>query len=307
MTTRTICMVGGTGFVGRHLAARLVQDRHHIKVLTRRRERHRDLLVLPGLQLIEADIHDPETLAREFAGCDVIINLVGILNERGHRGEGFRRAHVELPRKVVEACRQTGVTRLLHMSALGADAKEGRSHYQRTKGEGEDLVHAAEGIAVTSFRPSVIFGRGDSFLNRFAELLRITPYFFPLACANARFAPVFVGDVVEAFTLSLGRTATEGQRYELCGPRAYTLRELVEYTARLLGLKRKIIPLGNRLSRLQAEILEWVPGKPFSRDNYLSLQTDSVCSGPFPPLFGIEPTPLENVAPSYLGRCHPRS
>ncbi len=217
MARHSICILGGTGFVGRSLAARLAAAGHDLRIPTRRRERHRDLLVLPGVQLIEADVHDPAVLAREFRGCDTVVNLVGILNERGHRGAGFERAHVALPDKVIEACRATGVPRLLHMSALGA-AIDGPSHYQRTKARGEALVHAARDLAVTSFRPSVIFGPHDNFTNRFARLLRRVPVVFPLACPDARLQPVFVEDVVSAYVAALDDSRTHGQGYELCGP-----------------------------------------------------------------------------------------
>ncbi len=295
-----ICVLGGTGFVGGHLVARLARDGHSIKVLTRHRERHRALLVLPTVQVGEADIHDPATLEREFAGYDAVVNLVGILNERGRDGQGFARAHVELPRKVATACRRERVGRLLHMSALGADAAYGSSVYQRTKGEGENIAHAAIGVAVTSFRPSVIYGPGDSFFNRFAALLRRTPWLFPLACPNARFAPVYVEDVAEAYARALNNLHTHGQRYDLCGPHSYTLKQLVEYTARVLHLRRRVIGLSDRLSRMQANIFEYLPGKPFSHDNYLSMRRDNVCDGPFPPLFRVTPRAIESVVPYYL-------
>jgi len=288
-------MLGGTGFVGRHLVSRLAEQRLPIKVLTRRRERHRALLVLPTVKLIEADVHDPAQLHQHFQGCDTIINLVGILNEKGHDGAGFTHVHLELARKVVSACRTGRVRRLLHMSALGANA--GPSHYLRTKGAAENYVHAnaGKGIRVTSFRPSVIFGPDDSFINRFATLLKLSPV-MPLACPNARFAPVYVGDVVEAFARSLRDESTYGKRLDLCGPREYTLKEIVEYTAKVMGVKRLVIGLPDSLSRLLAMVLEHVPGKPFSLDNYRSLSRDSVCKG------DPCPTGLESVVPLYLGR-----
>ena len=176
MSYKTICVLGGTGFVGQHMVNRLTQHGYKVRVLTRRRERHRSLLVNPDVTLIEADIHDRDSLVRNFSGIDIIINLVGILNESGKKGEGFQHAHVELPRTIVAAALASGVGRLLHMSALNADAKETNSLYLKSKGEGEDLLHAAasEGLLVTSFRPSVIFGPGDSFFNRFAALLNIS-------------------------------------------------------------------------------------------------------------------------------------
>ncbi|MEO5703230.1 MAG: complex I NDUFA9 subunit family protein, partial [Gammaproteobacteria bacterium] len=192
MKTTTVCLLGGTGFVGHHLIRQLTESGYRLRILTRRRERNRDLLVLPNVDLVEADIQDEQVLTRQFMGCDAVINLVGILNEKGSNGSGFRRAHVELPRKILQACLASGVTRVLHMSALNADADKGSSHYLRSKGAGEDLLHSMQGLRVTSFRPSVIFGPGDSFFNRFATLLKLSPLFFPLACPNARFAPVYV-------------------------------------------------------------------------------------------------------------------
>ena len=302
MKIRTLCVLGGTGFVGRALVQRLAGEGRQARVLTRYRERHRALLVLPTLELVQADVHDPQTLVEHFRGCDAVVNLVGILNEKGHDGRGFWTAHVELARKVVEACRGAGVRRLLHMSALNADATHGPSHYLRTKGEAEDLVHAASDLQVTSFQPSVIFGPGDGFFNRFARLLKLTPGVLPLACPQARFSPVYVGDVAAAFVAALDDRTSAGRRYELCGPRSYTLKQLVQYTARCAGLKRWIVGLSDRLSRLQASVFEYLPGKPFSYDNYLSLQTDSVCRENGLMSLGITPTPVEAVVPGCLGR-----
>ena len=200
MKQETICILGGTGFVGRQLANRLAHYGYRVLILTRRRERHRRLIVNPNIVLLEADVHDSANLLRHFEGVEAIINLVGILNESGKKGTGFRRVHVELPEKIVAAAAASGVTRLLHMSALNADASEQNSLYLKTKGEGENLVHAAAGqqLVVTSFRPSVIFGAEDRFFNRFATLLKLSRPVFPLACPNSRFAPVYVTDVVEA-------------------------------------------------------------------------------------------------------------
>jgi len=301
MLIRRLCILGGTGFVGRALANRLAGDGLQLRILTRNREKNRrSLILLPGVDLIEADVHDLATLERHFTGCDAAINLVGILNERGRDGSGFRFAHVELARKVVAACRAAGVRRLLHMSALNADARSGPSHYLLSKGEAEDLVHAAAELRVTSFRPSVIFGREDSFFNRFASLLRVTPAVFPLACAAARFQPVHVGDVVAAFLRTLADPDAYGRRYSLCGPRAYSLRELVEYTAHCIGARRRVMPLPDVLARLQAAILDFWPGKPFSTDNYLSARVDSVCGCNDLPALGIAPAALEAIVPGYL-------
>ena len=303
MTRHKICLLGGTGFVGKRLAARLSEAGHDIVIPTRHAARHRDLLVLPTARLVEGDVQQDDFLRQQLEGRDTVINLIGILNEKGRSGNGFRRAHVELPEKIAAAGREAGVRRLLHMSALHA-SRMAPSYYLRTKALGEEAAHRAESpdFHVTSFRPSVIFGPGDGFLNRFAGLLRLAPGVFPLACAQARFQPVFVEDVVRAFMQSLDNHKTFGQRYDLCGPKAYTLREIVEYVARLMDKRVRVIGLPDGLSWLQAAMLEFAPGKPFSLDNYRSLQVDSMCEKGFPEAFNSATTSLEEIAPGYLRR-----
>ena len=256
MKITRVCILGGSGFVGHHLVSKLAGMGIHCHILTRHPGRHKDLSLLPGTQLLKANIFDQNCLERHFSDCEAVINLVGILNE-GRNPQGFQRAHVSLVDGVVDACRATGVRRLLHMSALNADQERGPSHYLFTKGEGENHAHnrSQPEIQVTSFRPSVIFGPGDSFFNRFARLLSLLPAPFPLACPDARFAPVYVGDVAEAFAQALMHSATYGQRYDLCGPRTFTLEQLVRYTADGLGLVRPIIRLNDSLSQLQAKLL----------------------------------------------------
>lgn len=299
MKKRTICILGGTGFVGGHLINELAKQGHEVRVLARRPERARHLLVYPSVTVIEASIHDGQQLKNHFAGCDTVINLVGILNESGK--STFQHAHADLPRKVVDACREAGVRRLLHMSALHADAANGPSEYLRSKGRGEAVVLGAVGLDVTVFRPSVIYGQGDSFFNRFAALLKLSPLVMPLAGSYARFAPIYVGDVVQCYVRALDNKATFGQRYDLCGPKSYTLKELVAYTARQIGVCRKIIPLGPGLSSFMAGVLGRLPGKLLTQDNVRSMSIDSVCQNKFPAVFGIHPTSLEAVVPRYLG------
>lgn len=295
-----ICILGGTGFIGSHLAPRLTGLGHAVSVITRRPERHRGVRVGTGVQLVQADPYDADALREAFAGTDCIINLAGILNEMGN--SRFQRVHVELPRTMVKTMRETGIKRLLHISALNANVNESHSQYLKTKGEGENLVHQAPGLDVTSFRPSVVFGPGDSFFNRFATLLRLSPLVFPLACASTRFAPVYVGDLVDAFCNALEDDNTIGKRLDLCGPETCTLAQLVEYTAGQIGLKTRIPPLPDFLARLQARMLSLVPGKPFSLDNYYSLQQDSVCNESGFAALGIVPTGIETVVPAYLGQ-----
>ncbi|UCC56431.1 MAG: complex I NDUFA9 subunit family protein [Gammaproteobacteria bacterium] len=302
MKNNTICILGGTGFVGRHVMHRLTRHGYRVTVLTRRPERHRSLTVNHDVRLVEADIFDMQVLQHAFQETAAVINLVGILNETGSRENSFERLHAELPKQVAAAASECGVDRLLHMSALHADSNEQHSQYLKTKGDGEDHAHAAasRGLAVTSFRPSVIFGSGDSFFNRFATLLKLAPGVFPLACPNSRFAPVYVGDIAEAICRTLEEQTLIGERLELCGPETWTLKELVEYTRDTLGLKHSIIGLGDGLSKLQARMLGLVPGKPFSMDNYYSLQHDSVCGRNALPDLGIKPTPVSAVVPGYL-------
>jgi uncharacterized protein YbjT (DUF2867 family) len=304
MATDKACMLGGTGFIGRVIAARLSNAGYTLRVLTRASARHRDLLVLPGLVLVDGDVHNPAFLQRQFKDIDVVINLVGILNEHRRSGAGFERVHAELPAKVATVCRHVGVRRLLHMSALGA-AHNAPSMYLRTKARGEDAAHAASpDVRVTSFRPSVVFGARDGFTNRFAGLLRLAPGIFPLACPAAKFQPVYVGDVARAFVDSIAEYRCYGQRFDLCGPTVYRLRDVVSYLAALQNRRIRVIGLNATLSRLQAALLEFVPGKPFSLDNYRSLTIDSVCTGAnaLRTVFDVEPTPLEQIAPGYLAR-----
>lgn len=293
-----ICIFGGTGFVGRALAAQCVAAGHYVRVITRRRERHRDLLVLPNFHLIEGDPNNVASLRQELRGMDAAVNLIGILNPGKHAS--FEHAHVELPRKIANVCHELGVPRLLHMSALGA-APDAPSAYLRSKAAGEAAVNmVASRVGVTLFRPSVIFGAHDSFTNRFAQLLRRIPFSFPLACPQARLQPVYVNDVTRAFLYALAHRHTAGETYHLCGPQAYTLLEIVELIARTARLQRRIVPLSPSLSQLQATIMEYAPGKPFTRDNYLSLTRDNVCAGAFPAEFGITPNAMETVVPAYL-------
>ena len=296
-----ISILGGTGFIGSHLVWALTRRGYRVRVLTRRRERNRHLLVIPECELVELDVHCPEALRMGLAGCDAAINLVGVLNPRGC---SFHDAHVALADKAVQACREQVVPRLLHMCALRANAA-GPSEYLATKAEGEARVLRGGGdaVGVTSLRPSVVFGPGDSFFNRFATLLAVSPGIFPLACPESKFAPVYVDDVVRAFLRCLEDESTAGRRFELAGPSVYTLRQLVEYTRAVSGLRRRwVLGLGDVLSRLQAAVLGYLPRPPFSTDNYLSLQVDSVLTGENGlDVLGITPTDVERVVPTYLG------
>jgi NADH dehydrogenase len=304
MKIETVCVIGGSGFVGRHVVQRLAADEVFVRVPTRRRERAKELILLPTVDVVNADVHDPRVLSRLIAPADAVVNLVGILHETG--GETFERNHVELPRKIVAACREHGVKRLLHVSALKASL-DAPSAYLRSKAEGESQIRSAQatGLQTTVFRPSVVYGRGDHFLNLFATLARLLPV-LPLASPDARFQPIFVEDVARAITQSLKDPHAFGQTFNLCGPRVYALRELVAYVCRTLGLHRKIIGLPASLSMLQALALEHLPGKLMTRDNVYSMRVDNTCDAGFPEVFGFQPTPLEAVVPTYVAGVTPR-
>ncbi|HEX7081070.1 MAG TPA: complex I NDUFA9 subunit family protein [Gammaproteobacteria bacterium] len=300
---RTICLLGGTGFVGRTLVNHLVRADYRVRIPTRNRQRHRDLLVFPGVELIGADVHDERTLTRLLDGVDAAVNLVGILNERGHDGRGFRHVHVDLVAKLLRACHDAGVTRLLHMSALKANAERGPSHYLRTKGQAEQLIRSQAGdqIRYTIFKPSTIFGPADSFTTRFARLLKLSPV-LPLPCADARMSPVFVDDVAQAFVTALEDSHTHGRTYELCGPDIYSLEDVVRFVQRQLGLRRAVLPVPRPLGRLQAWVGDYLlPGKPFSADNFRSLTVASICGENGFASLGIEPRSMSVVVPQYLG------
>jgi len=308
MKNNAVCLLGGTGFVGYHLANHLTSHGYTVNVLTRRRERHRELLVNPAIRIIETDVFNTDQLRKNFSEAGAVINLIGILNERNTKEGSFERIHADLPGLVAATAGASGVTRLLHMSALHANPAEPHSRYLKTKGEGEDRAHAAAStdLGITSFRPSIIFGPGDSFFNRFAGLLKLSPLFFPLACPESRFAPVYVGDVAAAFCKALLDDTTRGQRLELCGPDSYTLKELVVYTRDTIGLNKPVIGLGDTLSRWQARLFGMLPGKPFTLDNYYSLQHDSLCTNNALPSIGITPTAIKTVVPTYIASKNQR-
>ena len=293
-----ICVLGGTGFVGTELIVRLVRDGHSVLVPTRKLANGNHLRVLPTAQLVVANVHDVRVLGQLFRGMDVVINLIGILNERGRAT--FRSVHVELATKVVEAMRAQRVTRLLHMSSLAAGA-QAPSQYLRSKAEAETQVRvAAATVDSTIFRPSVIFGSRDSLTNRFAGLLKKTGGILPLARPDARFAPIHVNDVVEAFVRALGDRSTVGKSLELCGPDVMTLEQLVRLTAAAAGLPCHILPLPNFIGALQGVVMGMLPGKPFSSDNYKSLTVDSVCKQNGCASLGLQPARMEAVLPGYL-------
>ena len=298
---QTVAVIGGSGFVGRHLLVRLVNAGLQVTALARSSAAESGLRKLAGVRVVRVKLESDEALSACLAGQAVVINLVGILHES--REIDFDAVHVAFPRRLAQLCQAAGVTQYLHMSALNADAAKGSSRYLKSRGEGEDAVHhACGGVTVTSFRPSIIFGPGDNFFGVFDRLLDWMPV-FPVVCPQTRFAPVCVDDVVEAFYQVLERGADfNGQRLNLCGPQIYTFKELVQFVARVTGRRRLVMGMPDSLSRLQALVMERLPGKLFTRDNYRSMQMDSVCGGDDFAALGITPKALEDVMTPLLAR-----
>lgn len=299
MHDQRICLIGGSGFIGSYIAERLAEQEASLTIATRNRDRHKaSLIVLPKTDVVSTNVHHPLALQQLLAGHDAVISMVGILH--GTRKD-FERAHVELLDKIIATCHKQGIRRLLHISALGADP-DGPSDYQQTKGIAEQHLRDS-GLDWTILRPSVVFGRGDSFLTLFAGLLDKLPL-LPLAGANTRFAPVWADDLARACVACLKNPDSIGHSLDITGPRSYTLAELVAYVGRLRGTARPVIPLPHSLAMLQAGLMELLPGPTLmSRDNVRSLAVDNTSPHPFPSaMLGFAPTPLEVVAQQYLGR-----
>ena len=303
MTTKNVLLIGGSGFVGGWIANRLSERGIRVVIPSRHRDHTKKLTMMPTVYVVEANVNDPQKLASLMKGMDAVINLVGILHDGDSSqpyGKRFAEAHVEMPKKIIAAMKQTGVRRLVHMSALKASA-DAPSSYLRSKAAGEAAVlAAAKDLDITIFRPSVIFGPNDAFLNKFASLLSLFPM-LPLAGAKARFQPVYVGDVADAMVDCLTRIDTFGQVYELAGPRAYSLREMVDYVAKLSGRCCLVLNLGGGLASLQARILSLLPNPPLSPDNLRSMQVDNLTDGArnYP---DWNPKSLESIAPAYLSK-----
>ena len=301
MELKKVLLIGGSGFVGGWVANRLSERGIRVIIPTRHRDHSKQIILLPTVYTVEANVHDPKQLAELMTGVDAVVNLVGILHDGDSRspyGKRFAAAHVELPKKILAAMKACGVRRLVHVSALKA-AADAPSGYLRSKAAGEAVLReAANQFDITVLRPSVIFGPGDSFLNTFATLLKLLPV-LPLVGGPARLQPVYVGDVADVLVASLTDRATFGQTYELAGPAVYTLRQLVDYTAKLIGKKRLVIELPDALARLQASVLGLLPKPPLSPDNLRSLLVDNVSDGAhdYP---GWNPQRVEAVAPAYL-------
>jgi len=296
----SIFVAGATGFVGTELVVRLVRAGHQVRIVTRHAQHADALLPLASVEVGAGDVYNIDFLRRALTGCDVAVNLVGALHAPGGAGGGLRRVHAGFTAALLTAMAEAGVARLLQMSALNADV-QARSHYLRTKGEAEHLVRSAPArLDWTIFRPSLIFGDGDSLTTRFANLVRLTHGWLPLARARTRFAPVHVADVASAFMRALHGGPTSRRTYELCGPEVLTLGEIVRLTAAATQRPCHVLALPTALGWLQGALLQWLPGKPFTLDNFRSLAVDAVCATPGLAQLGLRSASLSALAPLWL-------
>jgi uncharacterized protein YbjT (DUF2867 family) len=295
MNIKKVLLLGGSGFIGASIADQLSSRGFFVTVPTRLRERAKHLLILPTIDIVEADVHDPESLLTLVREHDAVINLIGILH-----GD-FEREHAEFPKRVAEACAKANVPRLIHMSALNADIN-GPSKYLQSRGRGEanvlSVAKAHPALRVTMFQPSVVFGEHDKFLNMFIGLVKKFP-FIPLGSADAKFQPVWVEDVAHAIVQSLNQSETFGKTYPLVGPKIYTLRQLIEFVIAVTGKQRVVMGLGSALSMLQATVFEFLPGKLITRDNVRSMSLPNVSATPFPAIFGTA-SEMEAVVSTYM-------
>lgn len=294
---KEVCVLGGSGFVGSSIVSKLDAAGYQVKVLTRRRESAKHLLLLPNVRVIECNVLDYKVLNNVLRGADAVINLLGILHQS--RRNTFNLIHQQLPAQLAKICIDLNIKRLLHMSSLRAD-KDAPSHYLKSKAAGETALLAEKNrLNITIFKPSVIFGRSDSFTNLFASMIKFLPVIL-LAKPNAKFQPIWVEDVTACFLSSLENPATYGQTYELAGPKVYAFRALIQVVMAVLHIQRPIVGLSDRLSYFQAFMMEWLPIKLMSRDNVRSMEVDSVSEKPFPSVFANIPSALETVIPQYL-------
>lgn len=301
---KTITILGGSGFVGSSLVAKLDQAGYRVKVLTRNREKAKQLILLPHVTVVECDLSQASQLREQLKGSDAVINLIGILHES--KRASFEQMHHQFARRLAQQCEELAIPRLIHMSALQASANA-PSAYLRSKGVGEAAVNEFnKKIAITIFRPSVIFGEHDSFMNLFAGLIKCLPVVM-LAMPRAKFQPIWVEDVTSAMVNALFNTDTYGKTYELGGPEVYTLKALIEKVMMVIAIKRPIIGLNNSLSMLQAGMMELLPIKLMSRDNVRSMQVDNVCQKTIAPELGVSPASLDAILPSSLNHETPRN
>ncbi len=302
-----VTVFGGSGFIGAQAVRALARDGWRIRVAVRRPSMAFDLRPLGDvgqIQPVRCNIGSAEDVAAALKGADAAVNLVGILYEAGKRT--FHSQHVDGPRMIAEACVAQGVGRLVQVSAIGADV-ESPSAYGRSKGEGEAAVRAVKPDAVI-LRPSIVFGAGDGFLNKFAQMATMAPALPLIGGGQTRFQPVHVGDVAAAIARATGDADAAGRTFELGGPAVWTFEAILKYILRETGRDRLLAPLPFFVARPLGDLLQMASlvgiAPPLTRDQVLMLERDNVVAPGAEGLaaLGIEPTGLEAIAPSYLWR-----
>ncbi len=295
MGKKIICLLGGSGFIGREIIRQLTKAGFAIRIPTRNRERIKtNLIVHPAVDVIEADVMDQSSLDNAIRGCDAVVNLVGILHQT--KSNSFNKVHLDLPKKILKACIKNNINRIIHISAIGA-TKDSVSEYLRSKWEGEQQIRLESGknnIRSTIIRPSIVFGRGDSFISLFVFIVKTFPV-IPLIKPNAKFQPIFVQDLAKIVLKSLASTKTFHQTLEVGGPKVYTFKELLETICKATQKKRVIISLPDSISLLMARCSELLPYKVLTPDNLLSLEIDNVTKEDFSKIFDINPTSVEEM------------
>lgn len=293
-------LLGGAGFIGSELINALSKDNWRLTVVTKRPHRHRNLLVVPALKMLEAGDLSSEALTNMISESDTVVNLIGILNQS--RGASFAEVHGALPERIANACLKGNARRLIHVSALGADAS-GPSEYLKSRAQGERAVLSAmdEGLDSIIIRPSIVFGPGDSSSRLFQQMLSMAPLLFPLVVPNASVQPVYVGDVVRCIKHAIVAEVPELGSFDIAGPKTYTLREFVSLIDQFSGMHHRIIGLGPFVSKVMASFAQFAPGKPLTPDNLLSLQAPATVRNNMPAPYGIQSTRFESVAPAWLG------
>ncbi len=306
MAARVVTVFGGSGFIGRHLIGRLARQDWIVRVAVRRPSRAGFLKPVGDvgqITPIRAPLQDPIAVESAVAGADAVINLVGILYERGP--QSFAAVHTRGAQTVAAAATAAGVERLVQVSALGADL-HGAADYARSKGAGEAAVRTAFPRAVI-LRPSVVFGPEDDFFNRFATIARISPVLPLIGGGGTRFQPVYVGDVADAIAKTVLDPDCAGRTYELGGPHVYSFKELMELLLRQIHRRRLLVPWPFALAELQAIFFELLPVPPLTRDQVRLLRSDNVVSEAALTLadLGITATAAEIILPTYLDRHRP--
>ncbi len=303
MVARSVATVfGGSGFLGRYVVKRLAARGHVVRIAVRRTALANEMRTMGEVgQIVPlfCSLTDEASVATAVQGADVVVNLVGILAE-SRRGD-FTRIHAEGPARIARLSKAAGVGAMVHVSAIGA-SQDSPSGYGTSKHAGEQAVLQAFPEAVV-LRPSIVFGPEDAFFNRFAAMSRLVPV-MPVFCGGTRFQPVYAGDVADAVIAVLDNPALAGKIIELGGPRVWSFRELLVWMLAELRRKRIMVEVPMALAKLQASVLEHVPGKPLTRDQLTMLTRDNVVADGalgFDSL-GILPTPLEMVVPSYIAR-----